>query len=285
MHNKVRILKRIIQYAVIFTAIAFAFFPVIWIVSASINPGGTLYGQKLIPEKSTLEHYKMLFTDKRYPFMLWLWNSLKVSVIASSITVFLCALASYAFSRFHFRGRRAGLLTLLLIQMFPVMLAFVALYLLLLWIGKYFPFMGLNTHPGLILVYLGGALGFNTWLMKGYFDTIPHDLEEAALIDGATRFQAFVRIILPLARPILTVIFILTFIGDYSEYLLASIILTGSKKYTLAVGLNLFITSDYARHWGTFAAASIVGSLPVLIIFFSLQKQIISGLTGGGVKG
>ena len=124
-----------------------------------------------------------------------------------------------------------------------------------------------------------------TWLMKGYFDTIPHELEEAALIDGATRFQTFMKIIIPLARPILTVIFILTFIGDYSEYLLASIILTGTKRYTLAVGLNLFITSDYARHWGTFAAAAIIGSLPVLFLFFSLQKQIISGLTGGGVKG
>ncbi|RKX54423.1 MAG: maltose ABC transporter permease MalG [Thermotoga sp.] len=285
MHNRSRILKRTVQYVVIFAAIAFALFPVVWIISASINPGGTLYGQRLIPKNPTLDHYKVLFTDKRYPFVLWLWNSIKVSVTASLITVFLCALASYAFSRFHFRGRRTGLLTLLLIQMFPVMLAFVALYLLLLWIGKYLPFMGLNTHPGLILVYLGGALGFNTWLMKGYFDTIPHELEEAALIDGATRFQTFMKIIIPLARPILTVIFILTFIGDYSEYLLASIILTGTKKYTLAVGLNLFITSDYARHWGTFAAAAIIGSLPVLFLFFSLQKQIISGLTGGGVKG
>lgn len=285
MHNRSRILKRTVQYAVIFAAIAFALFPVVWIISASINPGGTLYGQRLIPKNPTLDHYKVLFTDKRYPFVLWLWNSIEVSVTASLITVFLCALASYAFSRFHFRGRRTGLLTLLLIQMFPVMLAFVALYLLLLWIGKYLPFMGLNTHPGLILVYLGGALGFNTWLMKGYFDTIPHELEEAALIDGATRFQTFMKIIIPLARPILTVIFILTFIGDYSEYLLASIILTGTKRYTLAVGLNLFITSDYARHWGTFAAAAIIGSLPVLFLFFSLQKQIISGLTGGGVKG
>jgi len=285
LKRKTPIFKKIIQHMIIFAAIAFAFFPVVWIFSASINPGGTLYGQKLIPKHPTLEHYKVLFTDERYPFMLWLWNSLKVSAIASLIAVFLCALASYAFSRFHFRGRRTLLLTLLLVQMFPVMLAFVALYLLLLWIGKYVPFMGLNTHAGLILVYLGSALGLNTWLMKGYFDTIPHDLEEAALIDGATRFQAFVKIILPLARPILTVIFILTFIGNYSEYLLASVILTGMKKYTLAVGLNFFITTDYARHWGTFAAAAILGSLPVLVIFFSLQDQIISGLTGGGVKG
>ena len=279
------ILKRIVQYTVIFSVMIFAFFPIIWILSASINPSGTLYGQSLIPKKPTIEHYKTLFTDKRYPFILWLLNSLKVSTIASAITVFLCALGSYAFSRFRFHGRRTLLLSLLLVQMFPVMLAFVAIYLLLLWLGKYIPFMGLNTHAGLILVYLGGSLGFNTWLMKGYFDTIPHDLEEAALIDGATRFQAFVRIILPLARPILTVIFILSFIGNYSEYLLASIILSDSKKYTLAVGLNFFISTDYARHWGTFAAAAILGSLPILIIFFSLQDQIVSGLTGGSVKG
>ena len=285
MRKRRSMVKRIVQYIVIFSTLAFAFFPIIWIFSASINPGGTLYGQRLIPRNPTLEHYRILFTDDRYPFILWLLNSLKVSTVASAITVFLCALGSYAFSRFNFRGRRPLLLSLLLVQMFPIMLAFVALYLLLLWIGKYIPFMGLNTHAGLILVYLGGSLGFNTWLMKGYFDTIPHDLEEAALIDGATRFQAFLRIILPLARPILTVIFILSFIGNYSEYMLASIILTDSKKYTLAVGLNFFITTDYAKHWGTFAAAAILGSLPILIIFFSLQDQIVSGLTGGGVKG
>lgn len=176
-------------------------------------------------------------------------------------------------------------MALLLVQMFPQMLAMVALYILLLRLGDFVPAIGLNTHTGLILVYLGGALGFNTWLMKGYFDTIPRSLEESAMIDGATHFQAFTRIILPLARPILAVVFILQFIATYSEYLLASVLLTGVQRYTLAVGLRLFITGQYTTRWGVFAAASIIGALPIVLIFYLLQNQLISGLTRGAVKG
>lgn len=285
MFNSRQISRILVPHIVIWMAIVFALFPVAWIFSASINPGQTLYGQSFIPQHPTFEHYWTLFTSDRYPFMLWLGNSLLVTITASLVTVFLCALAAYAFSRFRFWGRRWGLLTLLLIQMFPVMLAFVAIYLLLLWIGKYLPWLGVNTLLGLILVYLGASLGLNTWLMKGYFDTIPHDLEESALMDGATQFQAFIRIILPLSRPILTVIFILSFIANYSEYLLASILLTGTEKYTLAVGLHFFIVGNYNTHWGTFAAAAIIGALPILILFLALQKQLISGLTGGALKG
>lgn len=285
MLKKILFSKNIIHHIVIWMAIAFALSPVLWILSASFNPGGTLYGQQLIPNNPTLDHYITLLTSERYPFMIWLGNSLLVSLSASLLTVLLCALAAYSFSRFRFLGRRWGLLTLLLIQMFPVTLTFVAIYLFLLWIGKYIPPLGVNTLLGLIFVYLGKALGLNTWLMKGYFDTIPHDLEESAMIDGATQLQAFIRIILPLARPILAVVFILSFIANYSEYLLASILLTGSQKYTLAVGLHFFISGSYNTRWGTFSAAAIIGSLPILILFLVLQDQIISGLTGGALKG
>lgn len=285
MYSRHTLPGKILRHLVVWMAIAFALFPVVWILSASVNAAGTLVGQRLLPRVFSWGHYVELFTNPLHPFGLWLWNSVKVSGIASLFTVFLTALGAYAFSRFRFRGRRAGLLALLLIQMFPQMLAMVAIYLLLLNIGRYIPWLGLNSHAGLILVYLGGALGFNTWLMKGYFDTIPHELEESAMIDGATHFQAFLRIILPLARPILAVIFILTFIGTYSDFLLPSILLTGTRQYTFAVGLRLFIQGQYNTRWGMFAAASILGAFPIAAIFLSLQRFIISGLTRGSVKG
>lgn len=272
------------RHLLIWLAIAYALFPAIWILSASFNPTNNLLEQRFIPRNPSFVHYRTLFTDPTSPFPTWVWNTIKVAGVTAIITVFLCALGAYAFSRFRFRGRRTGLLTLLLVQMFPQMLAMVAIYLLLLELGKYFPWLGLNTHLGLILVYLGGAMGFNTWFMKGYFDTIPRSLEESAMVDGATPFQAFWRIILPLARPILAVVLIIQFITSYGEYILASILLKGVDRYTLAVGLRFFIQEAYNRRWGTFAAASIMGAIVILIIFLPLQRLIISGLTRGAVK-
>jgi ABC-type maltose transport system permease subunit len=257
----------------------------VWILSASLNAGGTLYGQSLIPSRPTGANYQTLFTSENYPFIRWIGNSILVSLAASVFTVSFSALAAYAFSRFRFRGRRAGLLSILLIQMFPVMLAFVAIYLFLLWLGERIPPIGVNTLGGLILVYLGNALGLNTWLMKGYFDTVPHSLEDSAKIDGATQLQSFIRVIVPLSRPILAVVFILTFINTYSEYLIASILLSGSERFTLSVGLRLFIVGQYNTRWGTFCAAAILGAVPILALFLALQDQIISGLTGGAEKG
>ncbi|WP_324715416.1 sugar ABC transporter permease [Carboxydochorda subterranea] len=272
------------RQARVWLAIGFALFPVAWIVSASLNPADTLVGQRLIPPNPTLEHYRELFTNPAHPFGLWLWNSIKVSGVSAVLTVAMAALAAYAFSRFRFRGRRTGLLALLIVQMFPQMLAMVAIYLMLLAIGQYVPSLGINTHGGLILVYLGGALGFNTYLMKGYFDTIPHSLEESAMMDGASAFQAFLHIILPLARPVLAVIFLLAFIGTYSDFLLASILLKERTALTFAVGLRIFISGQYSTRWGVFAAASIVGALPISVIFYLLRNQFVSGLTQGAVK-
>lgn len=177
-----------------------------------------------------------------------------------------------------------GLLTILLVQMFPQTLGITAIFLIMTWFNDKIPFIGLNTHAGLILVYLGGAIGMNTWLMKGYFDSIPKSLEEAAYVDGATSFKAFRAIILPLARPILVVIFIIQFIGTYSEYMIASTLLKGDKMYTLAVGLRLFVGQHYDDRWGPFAAAGVLGSIIVIVIFYSLQDLIVSGLTGGAIK-
>lgn len=274
--------RRLVRNFLAWGTIAFALFPAVFVLGTSLNPSNNLSTTRMIPTNPTAVHYVTLLRD--YPFLIWLVNTIKVAGITSVGTVFLCALGAYAFSRFRFRGRRTGLLTLLLVQMFPQTLGMVAIFLLLNSLGKYFPWLGLNTHPGLIFVYLGGAMGFNTWFMKGYFDTIPRSLEESALVDGATPFMAFWRIVLPLARPILAVVLVIQFIGVYSEYLLASILLKGERVYTLAVGLRLFLGDNYRDRWGMFAAGAVLGALLILAVFYSLQSLIVSGLTGGAVK-
>lgn len=285
MYSRSRRARRIARHLFLWLFIAGVWFPVVWIFSASLNPANSLIGQPLIPRNATWEHYVTLFTNPHHPFGLWLLNSIKVSGITAVLTVIMAALAAYAFSRFRFRGRRAGLFAVVLVQMFPAIMAMVAIYLLLLSIGKHVPWLGLNSHFGLIMVYLGGAMGFNTWLMKGYFDTIPRSLEESALIDGATHFQAFLWIILPLVRPILAVITILVFIGTYADFLLPNILLTGTEQYTFAVGLRLFIVGEFEHRWGIFAAASLVGALPIVLLFYLVQNHLVSGLTRGAVKG
>lgn len=285
MYSKPSPVGKAVRHLLIWAAIAFALFPVAWIFSASLSPSNTLIGQSLVPENPSWIHYRELFQSAELPFGRWIWNSVRVSAVTAVFTVFLTALAAYAFSRFRFRGRRMGLFTILIVQIFPQMLAVVAIYLLLLGLGKVAPWLGLNTYLGLIIVYLGGAMGFNTWLVKGFFDTIPRSLDESAMIDGASHFQSFWRIVVPLARPVLAVIFILQFIATYSDFLLASVLLADPNTYTFAVGLRFFITDQYAARWGTFAAASVLGALPIVAIFLSLQNQFVSGLTRGAVKG
>lgn len=208
-----------------------------------------------------------------------------MAIIASIFNVLLAALAAYAFSRLRFRGRRAGLLTLLLVQVFPQFLGFIALFLLAQQIGDVLPAAGLNTHTFLIMVYMGGAIGFNTFLIKGFMDTIPVSLDESARVDGAGPAAIFGRIVLPLARPVLAVIFIITFINLYSEFILARVLLSSTEEFTLAVGLQLFVQSEYAAKWGNLAAAALLGALPIVTTFLVAQKQIIGGLTQGAVKG
>lgn len=276
---------KLLKHLIIWLVIIFALFPLVWTLSASLNPANTLINQKLIPDNASFENYSYLFGNEQHPFPIWIWNSIKISLITAVIAVGMTALAAYPFSRFRFKGRRNGLFVILLIQIFPQMLAMVAIYLLFLNIQEVFPAFGLNTHPAIITIYLGGAIGVNTWLMKGYLDTIPASLEEAAYIDGASKFQAFYRIILPLARPILAVLFVLQFIATYSEYVLASIILNSNSKYTLAVGLHLFISDMYANRWGVFSAAALLGALPIVVLFMLVQKYIVHGLISGAVKG
>ncbi|MEE8600452.1 sugar ABC transporter permease [Euzebya tangerina] len=264
-------------------ALLFALFPVAWVLSASVNPTGTLAGQQLIPAEPTLENFRALFATD---FWLWFRNSLIVAGTGALGTVLLAALAAYAFSRLRFRGRRTGLLSLLLVQMFPQLLAFVAIFLMMIAIGDVAPAIGTGTIAGLILVYLGGAMGVNTWLIKGFFDTIPKDLDESALVDGATHWQVYSRIIMPLAAPILAVVGLLAFVAILNDFVIANAVLSqNSDSWTLSIGLFRYIDDRYGARWGPFSAGAVIGSIPTVFLFMFLQKYIVSGLTQGSVKG
>lgn len=266
--------------------LAYALFPVVWIFSASLDPRNTLVNQTLIPPKANFENYVRLFgSGDLLPYRQWLLNSTRIAVVTTALTLVMTAFAAYAFSRFRFRGRRSLLQTVLLIQVFPNFLNMVALFLILQQLGAYVPWLSLNSHGGLILLYLGGALGVNTWLMKGFFDSIPRDLDEAATIDGASHWQTFWLVIFPLVRPILVVVGLLIFVGTYQEFILARVMLQDSQKYTLAVGLSLFVRDQYAQRWGVFAAGALIGALPVVIVFLIFQRYLVGGLTAGSVKG
>ena len=273
------------RHLVAWMALAFALFPAVWIISASFNSTGSLSAQTLIPSDPSLVNYRTLFTDEDVPLVRWFWNTLIVAGVATVLNTFLCALAAYAFSRLRFAGRRVGLLTVLLVQMFPQLLAVIAIFTIMQNIGRVFPSIGIGTQMGLILVYLGGALGINTWLMKGFFDTIPRSLDESAIIDGATHWQIFTRVIAPLAAPILAVVALLSFIITINEFVLASVLLNETDEYTLSVGLFRFVDGRFGQNWGAFAAGSVLASLPVIVLWQFLQRYVVSGLTSGAVKG
>ncbi len=277
--------RLIIQWLVAVIFVTFAIFPVIWIFSASLNPTSSMANQQLIPPNASLANYENLFQNPLHPFLVWMWNSVKISSITAILAVFVTALSAYSFSRFRFRGRRSLLLTILLIQIFPNLLTMVALFLFLRQIGEYFPLLGLNTHGGLIMVYLGTHMGINIWLMKGYFDSIPRDIDESAAVDGASHWQSFWHLIFPLVRPVLAVVGVLVFVGTFNEFVLASILLRSTEQLTLMVGLYLFVTQNFAQQWGVFAAGAIIGAIPTVILYLLLQDQIVSGLTSGAVKG
>ncbi len=274
-----------LSYFLSFLAVAFALYPVLMIISASLDPSGRLTSQGIIPTNASFANYERLWSDPINPFPRWLWNSIKISTITTVLAVVITSFAAYAFSRFRFKGRRNLLLSLVLVQVFPNLLSLVSLFLLLLELGTYIPFLSVGTHGGLILIYLGGTMGLNVWLMKGFFDSVPRELDESAKVDGASDWQIFWRIIFPLVRPILAVIAILTFIGTFSDFLLASVILQRAEQYTFMVGLYRFIATQFTAQWGVFAAGAVIGAFPIVAIYIALQDQIVGGLTAGSVKG
>ena len=264
--------------------IIYCLVPLLYVLSVSLNPGATLTGSTKLFSAFSFENFLALGSGKYSAYWSWVLNSLIVSTTTAVGTVLMGAAAAYAFSRFRFKGRRATLTGLLLVQMFPQMLAFVALYLLLLGIQDIFPVLGLNSKLGLICVYLGGALGSNTFLLYGFFNSIPRSLDEAAMIDGATHAQTFWTIIMPLVRPVLAVVGLLSFISSLGDFVIARVVLQSPEQLTLAVGMNNWAADARNAPWGIFAAGSVIAAVPVILLFQYLQKYIVSGLTAGGVK-
>jgi len=260
-----------------------ALFPLLYILSASFNPSGTLTGSNELFRAISFQNYVDLLTDPGRPFLRWWLNTMLVASVTAVASVMLCALAAYAFSRLRFAGRRFGLGTLVLTQMFPQFLGVVAIFLMLAAIGNAVPALGLNSLLGLIVVYLGGALGVNTYLMYGYFNTIPREIDEAAKLDGAGHARIFFTIILRLVGPILVIVGMLVFVATSGEFVIASVILSDSDMQTAAVGLYGMM-SFRNDNWGVFAAGAVLTALPVVVIFLYAQKHIVSGLFAGSGK-
>lgn len=254
-------------------------YPLVWAFGMSLNAGTSLYSATIIPENWSLEHYKWLFTDPKSNYLSWYKNSMIVSGLSALFSVVITSLVAYSFSRYDFVGRKSGLYTFLILQMFPVMMAMVALYILLNLVGL------LDTLGGLILIYVGGQIPFNAWLVKGYLDTIPFELDEAARMDGAGHLTVFMKIIIPLAKPILAVVALFNFMTPLFDFILPSIILRSPKNYTIALGLFNFINDEFSNNFTRFAAGSMLIAIPVAIIYLFLQRFLISGLTAGGTKG
>lgn len=265
-----------ISRIVIWFTIVIVLFPALWIVMSSLSSGDSFFLKSLFPEKLSLEHYVELFQET--DFMIWVWNSVKLCLMVAVIQITLTSLAAYSFSRMRFTGRKYGIMSLLVLQVFPNAMAISGYYILL------YQFNLVDSMPALIFVLAGGS-AFHIWLLKSYIDGIPKELDEAAMVDGAGSFTVFRKIILPLAAPQLAVLFLFSFIATYSEYVISSVFLQTPGKMTLALGLQTFIEDQFTAHWTLFAAAAVLSSLPIMIVFMLLQKHIQSGLAAGGVKG
>jgi arabinogalactan oligomer/maltooligosaccharide transport system permease protein len=265
--------------------VLYAIFPILYILSTSLYPNNSIEGTNTLFAAISFQNYINLFNDPARPFGLWYINTVTIGAVTSVLSVFISALAAYAFSRLRFRGRRGGLLSLILIQMFPALLGLVAIFGMLTEIGKIFPAFGLDSVLGLVMVYLGGSLGGGTYLMYGFFNTVPKELDEAAKLDGATHTQIFYGIILRLVSPILAVQMLLSYIGITSDYVLASVVLSKPESLTLAVGLQQFISDPFSKDWSMFTAGAVLAAIPVVTLFMFLQRYIVSGLLGGAVKG
>ena len=273
------------RHAVGIVAAVFALFPVVYIVSAAFNENDSLSSASVFPQKFTLHNFGQILHNPDAPYVRWLLNTLMISFATAVSTVILGAMAAYAFSRFRFRGRRLGMLFLLLIQMFPQLLLIVAIYLIVLHTGDVFSTLGLNSRIALVCVYLGGAMGVNTWLLKGFFDSIPSELDESARVDGATPAQIFWGVVLPLAAPVLAVVGLFSFVFTVNEFIIASVLLSTQDKLPLLVGMRGYIDQQYGQHWGPFAAGVLLASIPAVLLFAFLQRFIVGGLTQGSVKG
>jgi arabinogalactan oligomer/maltooligosaccharide transport system permease protein len=273
-----KIILRILTHLVLVIFTLIAIYPVLQVVTISLRPSDKLLSTSLeiIPQNATLKSYVSLFTDQ--PFLLWVRNSALISLTVTLTGVALAAMSGYAFSRFNFIGKKVGLLGLLVTQMFPATMLLLPLYLMLIYLGL------INSYLGIIITYSATALPFCIWTMKGYYDTIPISLEEAARIDGCNQFQAFYKVILPLASPALVITGLFSFMTAWSEYIVAAQILQDTQLWTLPLGLKSF-EANMSTEWGLYGAASLIVMIPVVALFIILSKWLVSGLTLGSVKG
>jgi arabinogalactan oligomer/maltooligosaccharide transport system permease protein len=270
--------KSILAHFVVLLFVLFAAFPIYFLITAAFRPGQALYSTnlQLIPTDVTMDNFDHMINHTA--LLTWLRNSIIVALATTVLSVCLATPAAYAFSRWQFPGRNAILGFMLAIQAFPAILALIAIFVIFKELHL------LDNLFGLVLAYSSGGLVFAIWNTKGYFDTIPPDLEEAAMVDGATPSQAFIRVILPLARPVIAVTALLGFMAGWGEYIVAQTVLFSEEKYTSMVGL-ITLQTDYSLPWGWFAVGSIFAMIPVMALFMALQRQLIGGLTLGGVKG
>lgn len=268
----------VIIYSILLLFVAISIFPILRVFTISLRPGDNLLNTSLriIPEDATWANYIQLFTEK--PFLTWIRNSLLVTLAVTVIGVALSSTAGYAFSRYKFPGRRAGLLALLVTQMFPATMLLLPLYIMISKLGL------VNSFVGLIIMYSASALPFCIWLMKGYYDTIPSSLEESATVDGASKFYAFWKIIIPLASPALVITALFSFMAAWNEYVVAAQVLWYEDMFTIPLGLKS-LQGNMTTQWGMYAAGALIISIPVIIVFLVLSKWLVSGLTLGSVKG
>ena len=285
--------RALAAHGFLITLLILMLFPLALVVSISLRPGNFASGS-LIPEHISFEHWKlalgMSYVDADgavvkppFPVLQWLWNSIKVASATSALVLMLSTTSAYAFSRLRFRFKAGTLSTLLLLQMFPPVLSLTAIYAIFQVLGTYVSWLGIDSLASVVVAYLG-QISIHIWTIKGYFDTITTEIEEAAQVDGASSFQAFRRVLLPMATPMLAVVFILAFVTAVIELPVASILLQSEHQLTLAVGSRLYLY-EQRYLWGDFAAAAVLSGLPITVVFLLAQRWMVSGLTAGGLKG
>jgi ABC-type maltose transport system permease subunit len=279
-----RLIISLIKYAVALALVIFAALPFFWIIATSFNPARSLLGAHLIPAALTLNNYRDLLDNPNLSFGRWILNSFKVSIISVFCIVLLTCFSAYALSRFRFAGKRGVMMGIMIMNIFPGILAMVAIYVMMQQFGNYLPFIGLNTHGGLICVYVAGSMSINVLMVKSYIDSIALELDESAIIEGASYGQVFWKIIFPVIKPMVITIAILAFMSTYGDFVIANLLLKGNDKVTVMVGIYQFTQQHFDTNWGIVTAGTVLAAIPVAALFFFSQKHILNGLMMGAVK-